>query len=109
MEPVPFAINHQIFMGFTTLTPEEREAVKAAIAPLLDHPERDWPAHGAIRLASPDPLYLLRADPSLRAIVRPTADGRPELVDLFRHERLQYLMRDQVPAGLPPSPVPSAS
>ena len=47
MDPVPFAINHQIFMGFTTLTPEEREAVKAAIAPLMDHPERDWPAHGA--------------------------------------------------------------
>ncbi len=66
MDPVPFAINHQIFMGFTTLTPEEREAVKAAIAPLMDHMQRDWPAHGAIRLASPDPLYLLRVDPSLR-------------------------------------------
>jgi hypothetical protein len=30
------------------------------------------------------------------------------LLDLFRHETLQYLFRDRVPDGVPSNPVPSA-
>ena len=66
MPSVPFAIHHGAFSGYMTLTPEERAAIQAAIDPLVDRPEQEWTAHGAIRLGSPKPFYLLKIDPSLR-------------------------------------------
>jgi hypothetical protein len=94
MTPIPFAIHHLAFMGYTTLTPEKRAAIKAAIDPLVDRPEQEWMAHGAIRLGSAEPLYLVKVDPSLRAIVHPTPGGQPELLDLVRHETLEFLLRN---------------
>jgi hypothetical protein len=107
MAPIRFPINHRAFMGYTTLTPEEQAAVQAAIEPLIDRPEAEWPAHGAIRLEYPEPLYLLKVDPSLRAIVQPTPDGRPELLDLIRRETLEYLFRNQDGERMPSNRVPS--
>ena len=95
MTSVPFAIHHRAFSGYTTLTPEERAAIQAAIDPLVDRPEEEWTAHGAIRLGSPQPLYLLKIDASLRAIVQPTPGGRPELLDLVRHETLEFMFGNQ--------------
>jgi hypothetical protein len=109
MAPFRFPIHHQTFMGFTTLAPQEQEAIKAAIQRLVDRPEEEWTAHGAIPLASSTRLYLLKVDPSLRAIVQPTPEGRPELLDIFRHETLKYLLRDQAPDGVTSNMVPSAS
>ncbi len=65
MTSVPFSIHHGAFSGHTTLTPEERAAIQVAIDPLVGHPEEEWTAHGAIRLESPEPFYLLKIDPSL--------------------------------------------
>ncbi len=43
------------------------------------------------RLGSPEPWYLLRLGDSLRAVVQPMAGGKPEIVDIFRHETLEWL------------------
>jgi hypothetical protein len=108
MTPVPFAIHHQAFTGYTTLAPEERVAIQAAIEPLVDRPEEEWTAHGAIRLGSPNPLYLLKIDASLRAIVQPMPGGQPELLDLVRHETLEFLFGNQDRLNAQMSTVPSA-
>jgi hypothetical protein len=107
MAPVRFPINHRAFMGYTTLTPEEQAAVQAAFEPLIDVPEQEWTAHGAIRLDYPEPVYFLKVDSSLRAYVQPTPDGRPELLDLIRRETLEFLTRNQVGDGKPSNRVPS--
>jgi len=107
MTSVPFAIHHRAFTGYTTLTPEERVAIQAAIDPLVDRPEEEWTAHGAIRLGSAEPLYLLKIDPSLRAIVQPTSGGRPELLDLVRHETLEFMFGNQDPLSTQTSTAPS--
>ena len=62
--------------------------MEAAIDPLVDLPEERWPACGAVRLGLADSLYFVRVDNSLRALVRPTHEGKPELLDLVRHELL---------------------
>jgi hypothetical protein len=107
MTSVPFAIHHGAFMAYTTLTPEERAAIQAAIDPLVGHPEEEWTARGAIRLESPEPFYLLKIDPSLRAIVRPTSGGRPEVFDLVRHETLEFMFGNQDPLSTQTSTAPS--
>ncbi|HKI19447.1 MAG TPA: hypothetical protein VKA15_16300 [Isosphaeraceae bacterium] len=107
MTSVPFSIHHGAFSGYTTLTPEERVAIQAAIDPLVDRPEEEWTAHGAIRLGSPEPFYLLKIDPSLRAIVQPTSGGRPELLDLVRHETLEFMFGNQDPLSTQTSTAPS--
>jgi hypothetical protein len=106
MAPVRFSINHQAFMGYTLLTSEEQAAVRAAIEPLIDRPEQEWPAQGAIRLEYPQPVYFLKVDPSLRAYVQPTPEGRPELLDLVRRERLEFF-RNQAGEDKPSHTVPS--
>jgi hypothetical protein len=107
MTTLPFAIHHRVFSSYTMLTPEERAAIQAAINPLVDRPEQEWTAHGAIRLDSPEPLYLLKIDPSLRAVVQPTSGGRPEVLDLFRHETLEFMFGNQRPLSTQTSTSPS--
>lgn len=89
MNNLPFTLHRRAELGYSTLAPVERDALLAAIAPLAKLPENLWPAAGAVRLDSADPLYFVRVDTSLRAIIRPTLEGRPEILDLVRHEFLE--------------------
>ena len=82
-------INSEVLVGYSTSTEQEAEALEAAIAPLTERPEKQWPKFGATKLASTPPLYLIRVDDSLRAIVQPLGDGKPEVVDFVRHELLE--------------------
>jgi hypothetical protein len=84
-----FTLHRRALLGYDTLTQAERDRLQAALAPLVDLPAERWPTVGAARLESADPLYVVRVDDSLRAIVRPTPAGPPELLDLVRHELLQ--------------------
>ncbi len=93
MREPPFLVHRRAFLAYHTVTPEERNAVEAVLAPLANLPEGRWPTAGAVRLESEEPLYFLRVDNSLRAIIRPAADGRPELLDLVRHETLERFFK----------------
>ena len=88
-----FLIHRSAFLAHSTLTPRERGALETVLGPLVGLPEERWPTAGAVRLDSAEPLYLLRVDDSLRAIVRPAAGGRPELLDLVRHETLERFFK----------------
>jgi hypothetical protein len=89
MSAARFHLHRRARIAYDTLTPAERDRLEAAIAPLVGIPEGRWPTAGAIRLESPEPLYLVRVDASLRALVGPAEDRRPEVLDLVRHETLQ--------------------
>jgi hypothetical protein len=88
-----FTVNSRALTGYYAISQAERNALHRAVDLLADVPEDRWPAAGAARLDSPVPLYLVWVDDSLRAIVRPTADGKPEVLDLVRHETLQRSFR----------------
>src|SRR5947209_5918262 len=85
-----FTLHPRALPGFNVLTPAERDAVKAALAPLARRPAAAWPKAGAVQLPDEEPLFLVRVDDSLRAIVRPGPGGQPEILDLVRHETLQW-------------------
>jgi hypothetical protein len=89
MADLRFTLHRRAFPAFHALTRKERAAVSSAVARLVDVPVERWPAESVKRLAADEPLYLLRVDESLRAIIRPTPDRRPEILDLPRHETLQ--------------------
>jgi hypothetical protein len=83
-----FLLHRRALLAYNALTRSERDALDTAIARLVDQPETQWPAEGAVRLESTESLYMVRVDHSLRAIVRPAAGGQPEVLDLVRHETL---------------------
>ena len=89
-----FSLHSSALMGYDLLTNAERETLDAVVAPLLGLPEDRWPSAGAIRLDSPAPLYLLRIDPSLRALVRPGPEGQVEVHDLFRQETAERFSKE---------------
>jgi hypothetical protein len=89
-----FLVHHRALSAYSTRTPTERKALDRAINRLVGVPEERWPAAGAVRLESPEPLYLVRVDNSLRAFVRPAAGGQPELVDLVRREMLERFFKN---------------
>jgi hypothetical protein len=89
-----FLIHSGAQISYSLITEQEREAVDAAIAPLLKRPEKQWPRLGAVKLKSAKPLYLLHVDDSLRAIVQPNAEGQPELLYLVRQELLDNYFRE---------------
>lgn len=86
METDLYTVDDGTLLWFRGLDPEERRALDAAIAPLVGLPEEEWPSKGAIRLSLPQPTFMLKLGPQLRAFVRPTPDGRPEVQD-FVHQR----------------------
>ena len=93
MNDFRFLLHRRALLAYNALTPAERDSLEQAIAPLVDRPEQRWCASGAARLESPEPLYLVRVDASLRAIVRPAAGGQPEVLDLVRHETLERFFK----------------
>jgi hypothetical protein len=82
----PFAISLLALSLYSALTPEDRAAINTALAPLLRLPYERWPEAGAVSLDSPELQFFVKVDRSLRAIIRPTREGKLELVDLIRHE-----------------------
>lgn len=82
--------------GYGVLTSEERDALEKVIAPLAKLPVNRWPEAGAVRLKSAEPLFFVRVDDSLRAIIQPTQNGQPEILDFVRHETLQRFFKEPV-------------
>jgi hypothetical protein len=93
MNDVRFLLHRRALAAYSVLTAAERDALERAVAPLIDLPEERWSRAGAVRLESAEPLYLVRVDDSLRAIVRPREGGQPEVEDLVRHETLERFFK----------------
>ena len=50
METDHFTVHRRALLWFLELDPAARAALDAAIAPLVNLPEKEWPTKGAIRL-----------------------------------------------------------
>jgi hypothetical protein len=96
-----FTIHRRAWLAYNVITPKERAAVDAAVERLADLPEEQWAEAGAARLETAEPLYVVNVDRSLRALVRATPGGRPELDDLVRQERLDRYFKDVTYLGQP--------
>lgn len=83
-------IHRRAQAAINVLTPAEQAAVHAKLAELADFPLDQWSTHGVLRISSEEPLYLARIDDSLRVILRGVEGQAPELLDLVRHETLQW-------------------
>jgi hypothetical protein len=88
METDRYSVDRGAKLWFLELDPADRAALDAAIAPLVDLPEKDWPAKGAIRLALPKPTFMLKLGPRLRVFVRPTPSGKPAVQDFVNQGTL---------------------
>jgi hypothetical protein len=87
-------LNSRARLAFDMLTRRERAALKTTVAPLIDLPEDRWPEVGAVRLESVEPMYFVRVDDRLRAILPPTSSGRPEILYFVRHELLERYFKE---------------
>jgi len=84
-----YKFHRRAFTALHQLPAEEQAQVLETLAALTDAPAAVWPADQAKRLPGSQPLYLVRVNDSLRAIVR-AADGQePEVMDVVRHETLE--------------------
>jgi hypothetical protein len=99
MVPSRFLLHRRAQLGYSILTQTEREALEASIAPLLGLPEVQWQSARVARLEGEEPFYVVKVDDSLRALVRPTREGPPEVLDLVRHELLQRFFTASVADG----------
>lgn len=88
-----FHIHRRAMLAFEDLTTSERNALEEKIAPLADLSPNKWYSTSVVRLDTSQPLYLLRIDDSLRALVRPGLEGQPEIVDFVRHETLELFFK----------------
>src|SRR5262249_23167818 len=109
METELYSIHRRALLGESTLTAAERKALETAVAPLVNLPEEEWPNKGAIRLRQietdrPGVTYMLKLDPSLRAFVRPSPGGKPELLG-FVHQELLDLFKEQNSASESSAPL----
>jgi hypothetical protein len=102
-----YLVHRRAVLKLLELDPADRAALDAAIARLVDLPEQDWPSAGAIpprRREGDRPVdrYMLELGPSLRAFVRPTPGGKPEVLDFLSQEFLD-MFKESLKATEPPT------
>lgn len=85
----------------SSLTDEDRRRVIDAAAALEKEPREDWPKDRVVRIDDLKDFYLIRVDPSLRALVRAENGQRIELVDVVRKEAFQLFREQPQAAGVP--------
>ncbi|MBL8793456.1 MAG: hypothetical protein JNM56_06110 [Planctomycetia bacterium] len=86
--------------AFNQLSSEEQAQVQESLAALVGTPVAQWSATPVKRLPGDQSLYLLPVNDSLRAIVRADADQEPEVLDLVRHETLDFFARTAATNGV---------
>ena len=75
------------------LTDDEQAQVLEKLAALVSSPAGEWSATQVKRLPGNQSLYLIPVNDSLRVIVRADAGQEPEVLDLVRHETLDFFAK----------------
>lgn len=89
MEVSSYRFHRRAFMALNQLTADEQAQVLETLTSLVDTPAVQWPVAQVKRLPGEPPLYLVRIDDSLRAIVSAAAGQEPEVMDIVRRETLE--------------------
>jgi hypothetical protein len=97
METDLFTLDNRGLAFFGSFSREEREALDALIAPLVNLPEKEWESRGGTRLSLPKnipmlplPIYRFDLGPSIRVFVHPNPGGKPEIVDFMHQETIDW-------------------
>ena len=93
MEVERFRFHRRADMALNELSPADQAAVRERLAALADVPPRQWDAREVTRQGATTPLYLVRVDDSLRALIDLHADRAPEVLDIVRQETLESFAR----------------
>lgn len=80
-------------MALAQLSLEDQQRVREIIASLPGADPNEWPPDRVRKLPGDRPLYLLRVDDSLRAILGNGAGRQPEVLDIVRRETLETFAR----------------
>jgi hypothetical protein len=84
MDNPSFRVHDQAKLAYSIIARPERKALDKALKRLAALPPERWPEAGAARLNSPEPIYFLPINDTLRAYVQPAEGGKAELLDLVR-------------------------
>jgi hypothetical protein len=93
MEVGSYQWHRRASAALNQLADDERTQVLQRLASLEDTPAARWPADLATRLSGSQLLYLVRINDSLRAIVRAVEGQLPEVMDVVRHETLEFFAK----------------
>ncbi len=85
----------RVVAALDQLDDEERASVFAALQLLQRSHLGELPTPWVKRLAVAEPLYLVRASPHVRVIVRLAEQVPVEVVDIVRPETLQSMFRER--------------
>jgi hypothetical protein len=88
-----YKVHRRALMVLNQLSDAEQRRLQERLTALLEIPVAQWPAVWVKRLQGDQPLYLVRIDDGLRAIMQAEEGQQPELMDLVRHERLESFAR----------------
>lgn len=83
-------LHRRVLPGLDVLTPEETENFWKAVNSLEDFsPERPLPEN-ITKFNKDEPIYVIKVDASLRAMLGFTEDNKIEIIDLFPQERIDF-------------------
>ena len=88
-----YRFHRRAFTALHQLTANEQAQVLEELVGLVETPAAQWPPAQAKRLPGEPPLYLVRIDDSLRAIVSAPEGQEPEVMDLVRRETLEFFAK----------------
>jgi len=98
METARVKIGSGAVISMDNLKDPARRQLFEAIAQLQGLAPNSWPTDLVVRLSGPEPLYLLKFTPDLRAFIQPTDSGEIEILDLAHRKTLE-MFRSQKPNG----------
>jgi hypothetical protein len=95
MEVDSYKFHRRARMSFYQLDADEQAQVLETVAGLVQTPIAQWPISSwqAKRLPGEPPMYLVRVNNSLRAIVSAAEGQEPEVMDFVRRETLELFAK----------------
>jgi hypothetical protein len=83
-----YTIHARALMAESMPSADEWRAPEATVASLVGLPQEDWPSKGCKRLSLSSPIFMFNLGLSLRVLLQPKPDGRPEVRDFVDQETL---------------------
>ena len=93
MEIGSYKFHRRALAALNQLASDEQAQVLETLAPLVDTPAAQWHTAQVKRLPGEQPLYLVPVNESLRVIVRADAGQEPKVMDIVRHETLEFFAK----------------
>jgi len=93
MEVGTYKFHRRAVVALNQLAADEQSQVVQRLNRLVEIPPLQWPAAEAKRLPGEPPLYLVRVNDSLRALVQADNGHEPEVMDIVRQETLEFFAK----------------